>query len=45
VNFKVIKKSELTAMDYPGFLEWVVQAAVFMFTKPPEDKSHFPPVE
>ena len=45
VNFKVIKKSELTAMDYPGFLEWIVQAAVFMFTKPPEDKSHFPPVE
>lgn len=32
-------------MDYPGFLEWVVQAAIFMFSKPPEDKSHFPPVE
>lgn len=45
VNFKITKKSDLTAMDYPGFLEWVIQAAIFMFTKPPEDKSHFPPVE
>lgn len=45
VNFKKINKSDLTAMDYPGFLEWVIQAAIFIFTKPPEDKSHFPPVE
>lgn len=45
VNFKKIKKNDLTAMDYPGFLEWIIQTAIYIFTKPPEDKSHFPPVE
>lgn len=45
VNFKKILKSDLTALNYAGFLEWIVQAAIFMFTKPPEDLSHFPPVE
>lgn len=45
VNFKKIKKSDLTAMNYPGFLEWIIQTALYIFTKPPEDKSHFPPVE
>lgn len=45
VNFKKINKSDLTALTYAGFLEWVIQASIYMFTKPPEDKSHFPPVE
>jgi hypothetical protein len=45
VNFKKIFKSDLTALNYPGFLEFIIQASIFMFTKPPEDLSHFPPVE
>lgn len=45
VNFKKIKKSDLTAMNYAGFLEWIIQSAIYIFTKPPEDLSHFPPVE
>ena len=45
VNFKKIHKSDLTALTYAGFLEWIVQTAIYMFTKPPEDLSHFPPVE
>lgn len=45
VNFKKINKSDLTAMDYPGFLEWIIQTSIYVFTKPPEDMSHFPPVE
>ena len=45
VNFKKIKKSDLTAMNYHGFLEWIIQTAIYVFTKPPEDLSHFPPVE
>jgi hypothetical protein len=45
INFKKFNKGELTDMNYNGFLEWIVQASLFMFTKPPEDLSHLPPVE
>jgi hypothetical protein len=45
VNFKKLKKSDLTAMNYAGFLEWIIQTSIYVFTKPPEDKSHLPPVE
>jgi len=45
VNFKKIKKNDLTALNYAGFLEWIIQVSMFVFTKPPEDKSHLPPVE
>ena len=45
VNFKKIHKNDLTALNYAGFLEWIIQTAIYMFTKPPEDLSHFPSVE
>lgn len=45
VNFKITKRNDLAAMDYPGFLEWIIQASIYMFSKPPEDLSHFPTVE
>lgn len=38
-------KNDLTAMNYAGFLEWIIQTSIYVFTKPPEDKSHLPPVE
>jgi len=43
VNFRIMNKFEPRALEYDGFKEWIMQAAIFMYSKPgPNDLSGFP---
>lgn len=43
VNFKVMKKFEPRQLEFDGFKEWILQTAIYMYTKPgPNDYSAFP---
>lgn len=43
VNFKIMSKFEPRALDFEGFKEWIMQAAIYMYSKPgPNDLSSFP---
>ena len=37
--------SDLSMLDYHQFLQFIPQLALFVFARPPIDKSNFPPVE
>ena len=45
VNTKIVKRSDLTALDFAGFQHLVLQLAYYMYTRPPKDLSHLPIVE
>jgi hypothetical protein len=38
-----MNKFEPRALEYPGFKEWIMQSAIYIYSKPgPNDKSAFP---
>lgn len=45
INTKLFSRSDLQALDYTGYQQFIIQLAFFCFTKPPKDLSHMPPVE
>lgn len=45
INTKFFDRSDLQALDYNGYLKFMLQLAFFCFTRPPKDLSHLPPVE
>ena len=45
INTKIIGRSDLSALTYEGFLQFFVQLAYYLFSRPPRDMSHLPPVE
>lgn len=42
INTQILKKLELKGLDFEGFQQFLVQVAVFIFSKPPKDLSHLP---
>lgn len=43
VNFKVMNKFEPWQLEFEGFKEWIMQTAIYMYSKPgPNDHSAFP---
>jgi hypothetical protein len=45
VNFKVMKRYDAEAMNYEGFKEWILQFALYVYSKDPHDYSAFPPLK
>ena len=45
VNTRIVRRSDLTALDFPGFQHLILQLAYYMYTRPPKDLSHLPIVE
>jgi hypothetical protein len=45
INAKIIHKSDLSALNYQGFVQLFIQIALFVYSKPPHDLSNMPPVE
>ena len=37
--------SDLAMLDYTQFIQFIPQLAFFVFSRPPIDKNHFPPIE
>jgi hypothetical protein len=43
INVKILKdRKELQEFDYDGFLIWLLNVAVFIYSKPPKILSHMP---
>lgn len=45
VSTKIMKKTELHSLDKGGFIQFFIQLAHLLYTRPPNDLSHLPPVE
>lgn len=45
VNLKVMNRYDAEAMNFDGFKEWVLQFAIYVYSKPPHDYSAFPPLK
>ena len=43
LNVKLVKRADLTALDYGGYIEMIEQLAFFIFSKPPHDYSYLSP--
>jgi hypothetical protein len=39
------KKDDSNVLDFEGFVQFYIQAAILSFSRPPKDISHLPPVE
>ena len=45
INVKLYNKFDTSALDYEGFVAFMTQLAYHLYSKPPLDLSHMPPVE
>ena len=43
LNFKTLKRNDLSALNFEGFIQFFIQAAVFIFSKAPNSLSHLAP--
>ena len=45
IHSKGIDQSSIAMLDYNQFLEFIPQLALFCYSRPPVDKSQYPPIE
>ena len=45
VNMSMSDTGDLKSLTYDGFIQYIIQIANFMYTQPPTDMSHLPPIE
>jgi hypothetical protein len=45
ISTKMMKKSELHSLNYEGFVQFILQVSHLLYTRPPNDLTHLPPVE
>jgi hypothetical protein len=45
INGRIIKRRDLSGLQFEGFHQFIIQASNFIYSKPPLDISHLPTVE
>lgn len=45
INSKLFQRGDLQALEYNGYMQFMMQLAFYCFSKQPKDLSHLPPVE
>ena len=45
INQKTLHRSSLDTLPFEGFVEFLFQVAIFVYSRPPKDLQHLPPVE
>ena len=45
INTQILRRSSIDTLTFDGFIEFLFQISIYVYSRPPKDLQHLPPVE